>query len=121
MNWKPTFHAPILSWGRALIPVLMLLPAAFGTDGVDSTVRPMPAEPKVGDEGQKFWAFQPVRKLEPPQVKNKEWPRNAIDQFILRKLEEKHVSPSDEANKPTLLRRLTLDLVGLPPSRQEIQ
>src|SRR5689334_15425109 len=47
------------------------------------------------------WAFQPVRKVEPPQVKNKAWPRGVIDRFILAKLEEKHLAPSRDTGKRT--------------------
>jgi mono/diheme cytochrome c family protein len=67
------------------------------------------------------WAFQPVRKVDPPGVKNKSWPRGAIDRFILAKLEEKRLAPSRDAGKRVLLRRLTFDLTGLPPSPQDTE
>jgi mono/diheme cytochrome c family protein len=60
------------------------------------------------------WAFQPVRKVEPPTVENTSWPRGAIDRFILAKLEEKRLAPARAADKRVLLRRLTFDLTGLP-------
>ncbi|HXJ58479.1 MAG TPA: DUF1549 and DUF1553 domain-containing protein [Verrucomicrobiae bacterium] len=66
------------------------------------------------------WAFQPVRPGEPPKVKNKPWPRGPIDRFVLAKLEENHLTPSREADKRVLLRRLTFDLTGLPPSPGEV-
>jgi mono/diheme cytochrome c family protein len=67
------------------------------------------------------WAFQPVRKVQPPEVKNKSWPRGAIDRFILARLEEKRLAPSRDAPKSVLLRRLTFDLTGLPPSPEDTE
>ncbi len=67
------------------------------------------------------WAFKaPVRPPLSP-VANKQWPRNAIDNFILAKLEAEKLSPSPEAEKTTLLRRLSLDLIGLPPTIAEME
>src|SRR5262245_17602539 len=76
---------------------------------------------QVTADDRKFWAFQPVRQVEPPKVKNKAWPRGAIDHFILAKLEEKRLTPSRDADKLVLLRRLTLDLIGLPPTLEDLE
>src|SRR3954465_8637835 len=66
------------------------------------------------------WSFKrPVRPA-PPQVRNVRWVRNAIDPFILGKLEANKFSPSPEADRPTLIRRLSLDLIGLPPTPDEV-
>ena len=66
------------------------------------------------------WAFKaPVRPAE-PKVKNKQWARNPIDAFILARLEQQKLSPSPEADRLTLLRRLSLDLTGLPPTLEEV-
>lgn len=71
-------------------------------------------------EAQKHWAYiPPVRPAIPP-VRNKLWVRNAIDSFVLARLEREGLQPSPEADKPTLLRRLSLDLTGLPPALAEI-
>ena len=67
------------------------------------------------------WSFQPVARPEPPAARNTGWARNPIDNFILRKLEEKGIGPSPEADRRTLIRRVSLDLVGLPPSPDEVQ
>src|SRR4026209_1531691 len=64
------------------------------------------------------WAFQPIQRTKLPAVKKETWPRGAIDHFILAKLEEKRLTPSRAASKQTLLRRLTFDLIGFPPSGQ---
>ncbi|MBI1900350.1 MAG: PSD1 domain-containing protein [Planctomycetia bacterium] len=66
------------------------------------------------------WSFQPVRRPALPAVKNAEWPRSAIDYFVLAKLDQIGLSPSPEAGKETLIRRLSLDLRGLLPSVQEV-
>ena len=67
------------------------------------------------------WSFQPIARPQPPAVRNKEWARNPIDHFVLSKLEEKGIEPSPEADRRTLIRRASLDLIGLPPSPQEVQ
>lgn len=69
---------------------------------------------------KKHWAFQPVSKPKLPEVKKGSWPRNAVDHFVLAALESKELTPSPEASKPTLLRRLSIDLTGLPPSAPEM-
>jgi hypothetical protein len=88
---------------------------------------PKEAAPAVTDwqknrlaEGRKQWAFQPVKEYAPPKVNDESWTKNPIDHFILAKLEEKKIKPAAPASKLTLLRRVTYDLVGLPPSTKEI-
>jgi hypothetical protein len=67
------------------------------------------------------WAFQPLSNPKPPAVKNTAWPRNDIDRFILAQLEAKNITPSPEAAKATLLRRVSLDLTGLPPRPEQLR
>ncbi|MDQ1471927.1 MAG: hypothetical protein QOJ99_3407 [Bryobacterales bacterium] len=67
-----------------------------------------------------FWSFQPVKKNTPPQADNADWNRNPVDQFIYARLKEKGLTPGRKADKPTLLRRASFDLTGLPPSREEV-
>ena len=66
------------------------------------------------------WSFQPVRRPAPPAVKNTAWLRDAVDVFILAKLEAAGLAPSPDTDRATLLRRATFDLTGLPPSPGEI-
>jgi mono/diheme cytochrome c family protein len=66
------------------------------------------------------WSFQPVTHPVPPQVRRHEWVRNPIDSFVLARLEQESIEPSPEANRATLLRRLSLDLIGLPPEPAEV-
>ncbi|MFO0817278.1 MAG: PSD1 and planctomycete cytochrome C domain-containing protein [Pirellulales bacterium] len=73
-----------------------------------------------GAEYSQHWAFQaPVRPAE-PAVRRGDWPRNAIDRFVLAKLESENLSPSPEADRATLIKRLSIDLTGLPPTPAEI-
>lgn len=66
------------------------------------------------------WALQPLARPVPPATQNREWPRNQIDSFVLARLDRAGVSPSPEADRATLIRRLSLDLVGLPPTPAEV-
>ena len=72
-------------------------------------------------EARKFWAFQPVKDLPPPAVKQESWPVSAIDRFILARLEAKQLAPAPPADKRTLIRRVTFDLIGLPPTPGEVE
>ncbi len=72
------------------------------------------------EAGRKHWAYQPVRDAAPPAVRDKAWPLNDVDVFILAKLEAASIKPNAEADAHTWLRRVTFDLTGLPPSEEEI-
>ena len=72
-------------------------------------------------EGRKFWAFQPVSNPKPPLVKDTAWPIDSLDHFILKPLEAKGIKPVGNADRYTWLRRVSLDLTGLPPTAQEIE
>jgi hypothetical protein len=69
---------------------------------------------------KKHWAYQPVKNSQPPAVKDPAWNRTAIDRFIRAKLEEKGLRPLPEAGKRELVRRVTYDLTGMPPTPQEV-
>jgi mono/diheme cytochrome c family protein len=66
------------------------------------------------------WAFQPIRQPKLPAVKNAAWVRNGIDAFILARLEKENIAPSAEADRTTLIRRVSLDLLGLLPTPAEV-
>ena len=72
------------------------------------------------DEAREFWAFQPVTNHKPPGVWQADWPRTVVDPFVLAKLEVNGLRPAVPADKRTLLRRVTFDLTGLPPTPEEI-
>ena len=71
-------------------------------------------------EDDRHWAFVPPSQPKLPKVKNPSWVRNGIDGFVLARLEQEGLQPSVEANKATLLRRVTFDLTGLPPTIKEL-
>ena len=72
------------------------------------------------DTGLTHWAFRPPQRPTLPDVKNAKWCRNELDRFILARLEKEKLAPSPEADRTTLIRRLTLDLIGLPPTPEEV-
>ena len=72
------------------------------------------------EAGRKFWSFRPIANPQPPQVADKRWATSDIDRFILAKLEAKKLHPVADADRATWLRRVTFDLIGLPPSPAEI-
>ncbi|WP_417396704.1 DUF1553 domain-containing protein [Gimesia chilikensis] len=81
-----------------------------------------------GDKGplftkaeQEFWAFQPPREPAVPQTRNREWAQQPLDQFVLARLEQADAEPTSRADKRTLIRRATFDLIGLPPTSKEVE
>jgi hypothetical protein len=78
-------------------------------------------EYQITSEQRSFWSFQPVKSYIPPEVKGISWPHSGIDRFILSKLEKNHLHPAQLADKRTLIRRATFDLIGLPPTTEEVE
>src|SRR4029077_14448985 len=70
---------------------------------------------------REHWAFKPVVRPKLATVQNPRWPRNAIDNFILAGLEKDGLSPAPEADRAILIRRLSFDLIGLPPTPEEVR
>jgi hypothetical protein len=73
-----------------------------------------------GAQWQKHWSWIPPKRPPLPEVKNAAWTRNPIDHFVLARLEREGLSPSPEAGRTALIRRVTLDLTGLPPTPAEV-
>src|SRR5579864_7160512 len=73
-----------------------------------------------GAKWEKHWAFIPPKRRPLPEVKDRDWPRNAVDSFVLAQLEREGLGHSPEADRERLIRRVTLDLTGLPPTPAEI-
>ena len=87
------------------------------------TARPEPeaiSDDDVTEEERSFWSFQPVRRSPVPQVKSSDRVRTPVDAFLLARLENKNLTFSDEADAVTLIRRASFDLVGLPPTPDEV-
>jgi hypothetical protein len=67
------------------------------------------------------WSLQPLRAIVPPAVKNDRWPRTGVDCFLLKALETRGIDPAPDADRRTLVRRVTFDLVGLPPTPEDVE
>jgi hypothetical protein len=103
----------------ALAALLLMIAAALAGDQPTQPGTVAPPE-KFTAEQRGHWAYQPVQRAELPAIKESGWVRNAVDRFILAQLEEMGVRPSDEADRVVLIRRVTFDLTGLPPSPDEV-
>ena len=86
----------------------------------EGAVWPEETDPSVPAAASDHWSFRPPLRHAPPAVQATSWPRGAIDRFVLARLEAEGIAPSGEAHRATLLRRLSLDLVGLPPGLEEV-
>jgi cytochrome c553 len=72
------------------------------------------------EEGRQFWSFVSPKKVAPPSVRQADWPRDDLDRFVLAKLDEQRIEPLRDTEPHLLLRRLSFDLLGLPPSPEEV-
>jgi hypothetical protein len=72
------------------------------------------------EAGRKFWAFQPVANPTAPAVKDSAWPKDPVDRFLLAKIEAKGLKPAGDADRHTWIRRVSLDLTGLPATAEEV-
>ena len=72
------------------------------------------------EAGRKFWAFQPVANPTAPAVKDSFWPKDPVDRFLLAKIEAKGLKPASDADRHTWIRRVSLDLTGLPATAEEV-
>lgn len=101
----PDAHMPPLESGKTLTP-----------EQLDTIGRWIDA----GAAWKNHWSFEPVLNHAPPVVWDESWPASDIDRFVLARLESEGLSPSPRADRPTLIRRVTLDLTGLPPTPDEV-
>jgi len=128
---------PTASGGRAVVPGQLAeseLVARITSDDAEE-VMPPPATGKAlttaerdrlkawveqGGSYNRHWAFIPPKRPATPAVANPKWARNPIDAFVLARLDRERLAPAPEADRATLLRRLSLDLIGLPPTIEEL-
>ena len=75
----------------------------------------------VTDNDRTHWSFRPLQTMTPPTVQHRAWVRNGIDRFVLARLEAKGLKPAPEADRRTIVRRLTFDLAGLPPTPEQVE
>jgi hypothetical protein len=107
---------PLEAGDRALLRNWIAGGAVWGRDPID----PFRFTTKTR-AGTDWWSLQPVRRPDLPEVKNTTWARNAVDRFVLAKLEARGLTPSPEADRRTLVRRLSFDLLGLPPTPELVE
>lgn len=101
-------------------PELMMPPAETGKEVTAEELKLLKQWIADGAEYESHWAFEVPKQPDLPAVKAKDWPKNPIDFFTLKKMESEGLSPQVEADRRTLLRRVKLDLTGLPPTMKEI-
>jgi hypothetical protein len=117
----------VARWGLPFLvsACLVLGVPARGDDspaGSGSGPDPLAAfDARIRDDDRAHWSFQPVRRPEISEVRDRAWVQNPIDAFVLAKLEEQGWSPAPPAARPALLRRLHFDLTGLPPTPEEVE
>jgi hypothetical protein len=87
----------------------------------DPRIATLAAQKVWSESSKKHWAWAPLRKPAVPEVKDSAWAKTPVDNFILAKLAEKDLTPNPMAEKPTLIRRATFDLIGLPPTPEDVE
>jgi len=111
-----------MRYGCLLIGCLALALAGTGSVAIDEAKKPAAEVQKAGEPRKipQDWAYHAPKRPDLPVVKDKDWDRNEIDLFIFARLEQEGLKPSPEADRVTLIRRLSLDLIGLPPTPEEV-
>jgi hypothetical protein len=100
---------------------LRMPPASTGRTLTDEELNRLRRWIAAGAEYQSHWSFERPRRHPLPAVGQTDWPRNEIDHFVLARLEREGIAPAPEAERSTLIRRLSLDLLGLPPTLEEVE
>ena len=101
-------------------PASRMPPQQAGTKLTDAQIATIRKWIEQGAKWERHWAFVPPQRPAMPAVRNEKWARNPIDRLVLTRLEREQLKPSPEADRATLLRRLSFDLTGLPPSSAEV-
>ena len=117
---------PFMPFGRDKLPQARVdavarwidLGAPYDQPLAGSGLDPAISQP---DEGAQFWSFRPLATADSPPVANDAWVRTPIDRFILARLEARGIMPNPPASRRTLIRRVSLDLLGLPPSPERVE
>ncbi len=94
---------------------------ALGAPWPASTPSVMRSAGEITDADRQFWSFRPVVDPSPPAVGRADWPRRPLDAFVLARLEAEGLAPVGEADRRSLIRRATFDLIGLPPTAAEVE
>ena len=122
LNYDPNFveMPPRGKLSQAVIKDFETWIARGAVDPRDGTLPAKPAQLNVAERSKNHWAYQPLRQPEIPEVHHSAWPRSAVDRLILQRLESEKLQPGPDADRVTLVRRLSFDLIGLPPTPEQI-
>ena len=101
-------------------PEKRMPPRDSGRELTDSQIQLLTEWIRQGAEWTEHWAFVAPKRPDLPETQLQNWSRNSIDHFVLARLEQEGLKPSEEAGRSTLIRRVTLDLTGLPPTPEEV-
>lgn len=93
---------------------------AYWPESTGATSAPVATGYVITPQQKAFWSFQAIADHEPPNVDNGRWSNSPVDRFVYEKLVEKKLKPAEKASKLTLIRRASYDLIGLPPTPQEV-
>ena len=112
-----------IAFGASLSAACLIAASPAALDGNPTVQAKKNANPEafIREEAHRHWAFQPVVHIEPPQVRTTQWARTPVDLFILARLEANGLSPASPASRAELIRRVTFDLIGLPPALGEME
>jgi hypothetical protein len=111
----PEGRPPLPTEQRAQLRAWIAAGAKWATDPIDPFLYTSDRR-----AGYNWWSLQPLRPIAPPAVADAKWPANPVDQFVLHRLEAAGLAPTPPADRRTLIRRLYFDLVGLPPTPEEV-
>ena len=109
---------PLSARSVALLEQWVKLGAPIPTDRESDPDLDDPSDPIAG---RQHWAFRPLSQAEFPGVANENWPRSAIDHFVLARLEKQMLTPAADADRRTLVRRVFIQLIGLPPTPKQME
>ena len=112
--------ALLTEWVKRGAPDPRASEKTLGANPSTAKASPVPGGMDIA-QGRKHWAFQPLKRTPTPTVKNAAWCRNPIDFFVLSKQEQNRLAPNPQADKRVLIRRAYFDVVGLPPTPQEVE
>src|SRR6187401_2604080 len=113
-GWAGPHRLPDSAPGSVFALALVLIQFAFGFSSAN-------VHGASAAETNRHWAFLPVQAGVPPAVKRTSWPITALDRFILARLEAEGLKPARPATREQLIRRVSFDLIGLPPSPEDVR
>ena len=106
---------------RSLCVLAVLATLVSGKNAIADDATEAYSEPPITEDDRQHWSFRPLNPGGVPAVADSSWCRNDVDRFVLHKLTEHKLQPQPQASRRTLIRRLSFDLTGLPPTPEELE